>query len=181
MCSAGPRCARAQDGCAAELNIGRAGGGRNIVLETLTTNEVCTGKWMRAAQMGLKMGCIHAGGRCGDLRLLRGRRQGIQLPFLRVQRRKVRAAAERARGPVHDAARRARGVWGHRVELLVAQAHGLVPLGGVQGLQGPAQGVQAQGEHRGALGVGVGRLLAAAGGLGVRSLRHEGVRCAIRA
>ena len=30
----------------------RAGGGRNIVLETLTTNEVRTGKWTRAAQNG---------------------------------------------------------------------------------------------------------------------------------
>ena len=37
----------------------RAGGGRNIVLETSTTNEVCTRKWMRAAQKGLKMSCIH--------------------------------------------------------------------------------------------------------------------------
>ena len=37
----------------------RAGGGRNIVLETSTTNEVHTGKWMRAAQKGLKMSCIH--------------------------------------------------------------------------------------------------------------------------
>ena len=37
----------------------RAGGGRNIVLETTTTNEVRTGKWMRAAQKGLKMSCIH--------------------------------------------------------------------------------------------------------------------------
>ena len=37
----------------------RAGGGRNIVQETSTTNEVSIGKWMRAAQKGLKMGCIH--------------------------------------------------------------------------------------------------------------------------
>ena len=37
----------------------RAGGGRNIVQETSTTNEVRTGKWMRVAQKGLKMSCIH--------------------------------------------------------------------------------------------------------------------------
>ena len=37
----------------------RAGGGRNIVHETFTTNEVRTKKWMRAAQKGLKMSCIH--------------------------------------------------------------------------------------------------------------------------
>ena len=37
----------------------RAGGGRNIVSETSTTNEVRIRKWMRAAQKGLKMSCIH--------------------------------------------------------------------------------------------------------------------------
>ena len=37
----------------------RVGGGRNIVYETLTANEVRTGKWMRVAQKGLKMSCIH--------------------------------------------------------------------------------------------------------------------------
>ena len=37
----------------------RAGGGRNMVQENSTTNEVRGGKWMRAAQKGLKMSCIH--------------------------------------------------------------------------------------------------------------------------
>ena len=37
----------------------QGGGGRNIVLETSTTNEVRTGKWSRAAQKGLKISCIH--------------------------------------------------------------------------------------------------------------------------
>ena len=35
------------------------GGRRNIIQETLTTNEVCTSKWMRAAQKGLKNSYIH--------------------------------------------------------------------------------------------------------------------------
>ena len=37
----------------------RAGGGRGIVYEILTTNEVRLGKWTRAAEMGLKMSYIH--------------------------------------------------------------------------------------------------------------------------
>ena len=37
----------------------RVRGGRNIVEETFTRNEVHTGKWTRAAQIGLKMSCIH--------------------------------------------------------------------------------------------------------------------------
>ena len=37
----------------------RAGGERNIVSETSTTNEVRAGKRMRAAQKGLKMSRIH--------------------------------------------------------------------------------------------------------------------------
>ena len=37
----------------------RAGGGRGIVYEMLTTNEVRLGKWTRVAQMGLKMSYIH--------------------------------------------------------------------------------------------------------------------------
>ena len=37
----------------------RAGGGWNIVSETSTTIGVHTGKWMRAAQKGLKMSHIH--------------------------------------------------------------------------------------------------------------------------
>ena len=37
----------------------RAGGGKNIVQETSPPNEVRSGKWMRAAQKGLKMSCIH--------------------------------------------------------------------------------------------------------------------------
>ena len=37
----------------------RAGGGRNIVEETSMTNQVHTGQWMRAAQKGLGMSCIH--------------------------------------------------------------------------------------------------------------------------
>ena len=32
----------------------RAGGGRNIIQETLTTNEVRNGKWTRAVQLGSK-------------------------------------------------------------------------------------------------------------------------------
>ena len=36
----------------------RAGGGRNTVQEISKTNEVRTGKWMRAAQKGLKMSRI---------------------------------------------------------------------------------------------------------------------------
>ena len=36
----------------------RAGGARNIVQETSTTNEVRTGKWMRASQKRLKMSSI---------------------------------------------------------------------------------------------------------------------------
>ena len=37
----------------------QASGGKNIVQETSTTYEVHTGQWMRAAQKGLKMSCIH--------------------------------------------------------------------------------------------------------------------------
>ena len=37
----------------------RASRGRNIVKDISTTNEVRTRKWMRAAQKGLKMSCIH--------------------------------------------------------------------------------------------------------------------------
>ena len=41
----------------------RAGGGRNILWEISTTNEVHTRKWMRTSQKGLKMSCIHP---CGN-------------------------------------------------------------------------------------------------------------------
>ena len=51
----------------------RVGGGRNIVSETSTTNEVGTGKWMRVAQKGLKMSCIHPFGHHIWTRLIFGR------------------------------------------------------------------------------------------------------------
>ena len=51
----------------------RASGGRNIVLETSTTNEVRTGKWLRAAQKGPKMSCIHPFGRHTWSRIIFGK------------------------------------------------------------------------------------------------------------
>ena len=51
----------------------RAGGGRIIVLETSTTNEVRTRKWMRAAQKGLKMSCIHPFGHHNWTRIIFGK------------------------------------------------------------------------------------------------------------
>ena len=51
----------------------RAGGGRNIVQETSTTNEVRTGKWMRASQKGLKMSCIHPFGHHNWTRIMFGK------------------------------------------------------------------------------------------------------------
>ena len=52
---------------------GRAGGGRNIVQENSTTNEVRIGKWMRAAQKGLKMSCIHPFGHHNWTRIIFGK------------------------------------------------------------------------------------------------------------
>ena len=37
------------------------------------TNEVRTGKWMRAAQMGLKMSCIHPFGHHNWTRIIFGK------------------------------------------------------------------------------------------------------------
>ena len=51
----------------------RAGGGRNIVEETSTTNEVRTRKWIRAAQKGLKMSYIHPFGHHNWTRIIFGK------------------------------------------------------------------------------------------------------------
>ena len=51
----------------------RAGGGRNIISETSTTNEVRTGKCMRAAQKGLKMSRIHPFGHHNWTRIVFGK------------------------------------------------------------------------------------------------------------
>ena len=42
-------------------------------METSTTNEVRTGKWMRAAQKGLKMSCIHPFGHHNWTRIIFGK------------------------------------------------------------------------------------------------------------
>ena len=51
----------------------RAGGGRNIVWESSTTNEVHTGKWMRTAQKGLKTSCMHPFGQHNWTRIMFGK------------------------------------------------------------------------------------------------------------
>ena len=51
----------------------RAGGTRNIICESSTKNEVRTGKWMKAAQKGLKMSCIHPFGHHNWTRIIFGK------------------------------------------------------------------------------------------------------------
>ena len=48
----------------------RGGGGRNIIGESSTINDVRTGKWMRAAQKGHKMSCIHPYGHHNYTRII---------------------------------------------------------------------------------------------------------------
>ena len=51
----------------------RGRGGRNIVWETSTTNEVRTRKWMRADQKGVKMSSIHPFGHHKWTRIIFGK------------------------------------------------------------------------------------------------------------